>query len=356
MKAIITGVAGFIGSHAADRFLAEGHDVVGLDNLSRPGSSLNLEWLRKRHPQFQFDWCDVRWYDGLKRIFDQHGDAECVIHEAGQVAVTRSVIDPAEDFQINALGTFNLLECTRLYCPNAAFLFASTNKVYGELAGVPVSERARRYEFVGRPRGINEDQPLDFHSPYGCSKGSADQYVRDYARIYGMHTVVFRQSCIYGTRQFGVEDQGWVAWFVIAAVLGFPVTVYGTGKQVRDILWIEDLINAYELAIKHIGTATGKVYNLGGGAANTLSILELIDILRSSIDASLECARAPWRLGDQKIYISDCSRAHADLGWRPVVSPRDGIKLLVEWASQNRDVFFETIRLMSRTVCEAVLQ
>src|SRR4051812_17766695 len=241
MKWIVTGGAGFIGCHAAARFHQAGHRVVVVDNLSRRGADTNLGWLREQGVN-EFVKADVRDAAAMNALLSRHADADAVLHLAAQVAVTTSVADPRADFEINALGTFNVLEAVRTAAGGRpAVLYSSTNKVYGNLEHVRVIERDGRYAYEDRPDGVDEREPLDFHSPYGCSKGAGDQYVRDYARIYGLRTVSFRQSCIYGTRQFGIEDQGWIAWFCVATVLGRPFSIFGDGKQVRDALWIGDL-------------------------------------------------------------------------------------------------------------------
>jgi CDP-paratose 2-epimerase len=249
------------------------------------------------------------------------------------------VTEPRHDFEVNALGTFNLLEAARRHAPSAAFLYASTNKVYGGLEHVGVEQRNGRYTFRDSPGGISEDEPLDFHSPYGCSKGAADQYVRDYARIYGLRTVVFRQSCIYGWRQFGVEDQGWVAWFTIAAVTGKPVTIYGDGRQVRDLLFVEDLCEAYDAAVERIERASGQVFNLGGGPDNTLSLLELVEHLDRLTGRPLRPSFAAWRPGDQPVFVADVSRASEALGWRPRTGVTEGVEKLAAWVQENRALF-----------------
>ena len=245
MKVLITGCAGFIGCHLTKYFLSIGNEVIGLDNLSRKGGQENLKWLQTLQGKFEFNKIDIRDFTEVSAIFKRCGQFDLILHLAAQVAVTTSVVDPREDFEINAFGTFNLLEATRLYSPDAFFEFASTNKVYGKMDNVNVVERNGRYEYDMLSKGVNEDYNLDFHSPYGCSKGAADQYVRDYNRIYGLRTVVLRQSCIYGTRQFGIEDQGWIAWFIIASLLEKPITIYGDGMQIRDVLWIEDLADVW---------------------------------------------------------------------------------------------------------------
>ncbi|MBV8820637.1 MAG: NAD-dependent epimerase/dehydratase family protein, partial [Acidobacteriaceae bacterium] len=305
MKAIITGAAGFIGGHAAEHFLSRGDSVIGIDNLSRPGNVSTLNHLLDAGKgRFQFHHGDIRSAADMDRVFAEHRDASLVIHEAGQVAVTTSVVYPRLDFEANATGTLNVLEATRTYTPEAIFLFASTNKVYGGLEHVAVRETERRYAYVDAISGIDETQPIDFHSPYGCSKGAAEQYVRDYYRIYGLKTVAFRQSCIYGTRQYGLEDQGWIAWFTIASLLQRPITLYGDGKQVRDVLWVDDLIRLYHRAVERIDIAAGRIYNAGGGPANSLSLLELFEMLGKELGHEIPYRKSSWRPGDQRIFIA----------------------------------------------------
>jgi len=345
MKIIITGAAGFIGSHAAERFINRGCTVVGIDNLSRPGNVNNLSYLfNLAGSNFRFQYGDIRIASEMDRVFREHKDASVVIHEAGQVAVTASVLDPRGDFESNAFGTLNVLECTRQYIPGATFVFASTNKVYGGLEHLRVREENRRYRYEDRPNGVSEAEPIDFHSPYGCSKGAAEQYVRDYSRIFGLKSVVFRQSCIYGPRQYGMEDQGWVAWFTIASLLNRPVTVYGDGKQIRDLLWVEDLIDLYEGAIEKIGVAAGRIYNAGGGPSNTLSLLELIEILEAELGRKITPGVADWRPGDQRVFVADCAKATKELGWKPAISPREGVGRLINWTRQARESVSETLR------------
>ena len=339
MKVFITGGAGFIGCNLADTHLRRGHGVVIFDNLSRKGTDGNLAWLREQHgDRLTFVQGDIRDFDTLRAALPP--DAEQVYHMAGQVAVTTSVSNPREDFDINALGTFNVLEAVRNAAPQAVLFYASTNKVYGGLEAASVVENETRYRYRDHPYGISEDQPLDFHSPYGCSKGSGDQYVRDYARIYGLRTVVMRQSCIYGTRQLGVEDQGWVAHFCIAARLRRPITIYGNGKQVRDVLWIDDLIAAYDTAAARIDVAAGQIYNMGGGPDNTLSIWsEFRPILEKLAGHPIPVTYADWRPGDQLVYISDIRKAERDLGWRPQVSMPQGVERLWRWIDANPELF-----------------
>jgi CDP-paratose 2-epimerase len=338
LKAIITGVAGFIGLHAAIRFLSQGMTVVGLDNLSRRGSTENLAWVESNSGDFHFVCADIRNAEDVTSLFAAHQDTDVVLHLAAQVAVTTSVANPRQDFEINALGTFNLLEATRQYCPQAVFLYASTNKVYGGMDSVEVVERNGRYAYRNRDQGIGEEFPLDFHSPYGCSKGAADQYVRDYARIYGLKSVVFRQSCIYGTHQFGVEDQGWVAWFTIATALGKPITIYGDGKQIRDLLWVDDLIDLYMRSIERIDLAAGQVYNVGGGPGNTLSLLELVLMLNTATGQEINPAIADWRPGDQRVFVADIRKAKSELGWSPCIRPQEGVKRLLDWTRASEDL------------------
>ena len=338
MKIFITGGAGFIGSNSADHFLQQGHEVVLFDNLSRVGSPANVAWLRQRHETgIQLVQADVRDYDALAEAI---GGADVVLHLASQVAVTTSVQNPREDFEINALGTFNVLEAVRHHCPEAAVLYASTNKVYGGMEDVGIVERETHYAYADFPHGIAETTPLDFHSPYGCSKGAGDQYMIDYARIYGLRTLVFRQSCIYGRRQFGVEDQGWVAHFVIATVMNRPISIYGDGKQIRDLLHVSDLIGAYELGIANIDELRGQAFNVGGGPANTLSIwAEFGPLLVQLAGREIPVTRGGWRPGDQRVFVADIRQAGAKLGWQPTISPADGIRDLFEWVSANPELF-----------------
>jgi CDP-paratose 2-epimerase len=262
---------------------------------------------------------------------------------AGQVAVTTSIVDARQDFEINALGTFNVLEAVRHVAPGATLFYASTNKVYGGMEATATLEGPTRYHYSDNYHalyGISEEYPLDFHSPYGCSKGCGDQYVRDYARIYGLKTVVMRQSCIYGPRQLGVEDQGWVAHFCIAARYGRPITIYGDGKQVRDLLWVDDLIAAYEAAAERIDVAAGEIYNLGGGPGNTLSVwAEFGPLLTRLADQDIAVMFADWRAGDQPVYVSDIRKAERELGWRPRVGVPEGIERLWDWVDSRPELF-----------------
>jgi CDP-paratose 2-epimerase len=341
MKTFITGGVGFIGCNMAARFLKRGDQVTIFDNLSRPRTDNNLSWLKQQFGEdcLHFVKGDVRDFEALSQAVSSAAP-DLLVHLASQVAVTTSVKDPREDFEINALGTFNVLEAARAQSTPPAVFFASTNKVYGGMEDVAVVEGETRYRYRDLPLGVSEQQPLDFHSPYGCSKGTGDQYVRDYARIYGMRTVVFRQSCIYGERQFGVEDQGWVAHFIIAAAMKRSINIYGDGKQVRDLLYVQDLINAYESAWQQLDKASGQVFNVGGGMANTLSIwAEFGPLLEQMAGHPIPIHRGDWRPGDQPVFISDNSKAKRVLGWEPHVSVKEGVQKLWDWVSSNPDLF-----------------
>jgi CDP-paratose 2-epimerase len=332
----ITGGAGFIGANLAKHYLDKGCRVVIFDSLERKGGITNLEWLRGHANACNLDILvgDIRLPSRGMQEAIEHSDA--FFHLAGQVAVTTSVTDPLHDFEVNALGTFKLLELVRNSAhKRPAFLYASTNKVYGGMENVRIIEKPDRFAYHDLPNGIPEDRMLDFHSPYGCSKGAADQYVRDYGRIYGLQTIVFRQSCIYGYRQFGVEDQGWVAWFIIAAQLGLPLVIYGNGKQVRDVLFIDDLIEAYDKALQQIEAVSGQIFNIGGGPENTISLHDLIGVLKSEVDPGLKISFSDWRPGDQPVYISDVRRARETFGWRPRTDWQCGVRKLIKWVKAN---------------------
>jgi CDP-paratose 2-epimerase len=337
MRALITGGAGFIGTNACLHFARQGWEICALDNLSRRGTDTNLEWLRAQIPVtlVQADVRDAGAVDWAVADFRP----DLVLHLAGQVAVTTSVKDPREDFEINAAGTFNVLDAVRRHAPLAFFINASTNKVYGKLEHLGVVERHGRYEYADHPFGVAESERLDFHSPYGCSKGVADQYTIDYARIYGLKTVTFRQSCIYGQRQLGIEDQGWVAWFAIAATLGKPLSIYGNGKQIRDVLDVRDLVRAYEAAYHRRDAVSGRAYNIGGGPGQTLSLLELLSHLESEGGQQIRPAFADWRPGDQPVFVCDIRAASKDFGWEPSIGVKQGVADLIRWVSVNRELF-----------------
>jgi CDP-paratose 2-epimerase len=328
---VITGGAGFIGCNLADRLAASGERVLILDNLSRAGTEENLAWLLARHAAIEFVHGDVR---DRRLVWQAVCRARTVYHLAAQVAVTTSVADPAEDFRINALGTLNVLEAVRSASTAPTLLFTSTNKVYGPLADRPVVLADGRYAFVDG-RGVDEGTPLDFHSPYGCSKGAADQYVVDYGRVYGVPTAVLRMSCVYGPRQRSTEDQGWVTHFARSVLAGRAVTLYGDGRQVRDILYVDDLIELMQRAAARAAAQPGRVYNVGGGAGNALSLLEVLDLLELHTGSRSERRSAAWRPGDQRVYVSDTSRAQHELNWRPTVGAGEGIRRLVAWLRKD---------------------
>lgn len=338
-KIVVTGGAGFVGSHAAEFFARKGWNVTVLDNLSRPsvrGFGLNTK---------TFNWNYLSKLNLVKLV---HGsvlnrtllqkmmkDADAVLHTAGQVAVTTSLENPAHDFDTNMRGTFNVLEACRNSGKNTRLAFCSTNKVYGEnVNSIPVSAMGKRYSFSGTQwkRGIPETFSVDNckHSPYGASKLSADIYVQEYGQTYGLATGCFRMSCIYGDRQFGNEDQGWVAHFVISALLGKGVTIYGNGKQVRDVLYVDDVVKAYEAFIK--SSLPSGVFNIGGGSENTISLLELLQLIKIEHGLTMPVGYGPWRNSDQKVYVSDISKAARVLGWRPQITPKDGVAKLLNWA------------------------
>lgn len=333
-RILITGGAGFIGCNTARYFGARNWRVSVLDNLSREGAERNLEWLRGGMA-FDFERLDVRDRAAVDRVVSQ-SRPDAIIHLAAQVAVTTSLVDPRTDFAVNAFGTFNILDAVRRYCPDAPFIFASTNKVYGKVANAGYALQGKRYAYVSRPGGIAESEPLDFLSPYGCSKGAADQYVLDFARIYQIPATSFRQSCIYGPHQFGVEDQGWVAWLAIAALLGREITIFGDGRQVRDVLHVDDLLRAYEAAILAPDKVAGEAFNVGGGPSHVLSLLDLIETLEKRLERKIPLRWDDWRPGDQRVYVSDIGKLRSVLGWAPEISVSNGIAELLSWVKQSR--------------------
>jgi CDP-paratose 2-epimerase len=338
-QVLVTGGAGFVGSNLANHLAERDCRVTVFDSLARRGSQHNIRWLLERHPHgnIQFQQGDIRDAEALTAAV---GDADVVFHLAAQVAVTTSVENPRHDFDVNALGTFNVLEAVRSTGREVPLVFTSTNKVYGGMETEEVEEQASRYAFRKLPHGVSETQPLDFHSPYGCSKGAADQYVRDYGRIYGLPTVVFRMSCIYGPRQFGNEDQGWVAHFMIAAQTGQPLTIYGNGKQVRDILYVGDLVRAFQAAVESLDRTAGQIFNIGGGPSNTLAIWrEFGPHLTELHGRRVAATYADWRPGDQPCYVSDIRKAAEVMGWRPEISKEEGIRRLWQWVAENSRLF-----------------
>lgn len=343
-RVLVTGGAGLVGSHTAEYYAKKDYEVIVLDNLMRS----QLFGYDKQ--SVEHNWNYLGKYRNIKRIKGDirneedvrkaMGDGvDIIAHTAGQPGVPSSVRMPKEDFSINAFGTLNVLECARGICPKAAFIYCSTNKVYGEnIDKIPIRELEKRYIYDG-VSGIAEEMSIDHcgHTPYGASKYVGDIYTQEYAHIYGMKTAVFRMSCIYGTRQFGFEDQGWVAWFVIATLTNKPITIYGNGKQVRDILYVEDLIKAYDLFVE--SDIKHAVYNIGGGPENTISLLEFLDILKEETGKKSTTSFQNWRPSDQKVYISNVMKLQHELNWIPKIKPREGIRLLVNWVKENEKVF-----------------
>jgi CDP-paratose 2-epimerase len=334
---LVTGGAGFIGSNLADRLAQDGHDVLVFDALARPGVEANLAWLQRRHPRrIAARIADIRDADAVHEAAAQ---AQAVFHLAGQVAVTTSLTDPATDFEVNLRGTFTLLDALRQRGEAVPLVFASTNKVYGDLQDVALERRGDCYLPTDpglRARGVDEQRPLDFHTPYGCSKGAADQYVLDFGRSFGLPTAVLRMSCIYGQRQMGTEDQGWVAHFLIRALQGEPISIYGDGCQVRDVLQVEDAVAAYLAAWQRIGAIRGRAFNLGGGPANAVSLRQVIALIEELWGRRVETQHGEWRAGDQRYYVSDTSRAARELGLRAPTPWRAGVAALARWLEETR--------------------
>jgi CDP-paratose 2-epimerase len=329
---LVTGGCGFIGSNISDALAARGLDVLVLDSLTRSGVQDNAHWLKNRHgDRVEIKVADIRDAHAVEAAVSRAG---AVFHLAGQVAVTSSVERPIEDFEINARGTLNVLEAVRLTNPMAPILFASTNKVYGRLLGDDeIVRTGNRYapRDIALADGVDESRPLDFYSPYGCSKGTADQYVRDYARVFGLNTAVLRMSCIYGPRQYGTEDQGWIAHFLIQAIRGKPITIYGDGYQVRDALHVTDAVAAWLGVLDNIAAVRGQIFNLGGGPANATSLRELLGLIADLRGRAVETSFDEWRPGDQPWYVSDVRALSAAIGWEPTIGLRDGLATLDEW-------------------------
>ncbi len=330
----ITGGVGFIGINVAKYYLKKGFNVKVYDSLFRPGVEKNLEILKsEKHNNLKVVKADIRDFETLK---NEVSGSDVVFHFAGQTAVTTSVVNPRADFEANALGTFNVCEAVRQAAPRATLGYSSTNKVYGAIPASQSREDKKRYTPTNFENGFPESLPLDFYSPYGCSKGTGDQYVRDYHRIYGINSFVFRQSCIYGTYQLGVEDQGWLAHFILMAINNKTLTIYGDGKQVRDVLFIDDLVDAYDKAINKIDEIRGEIFNIGGGRTNTISLLELVDEIEKLNGKKFDLKFADWRPGDQKIYISDISKSKKLLNWEPKINTKIGIKKLFDWLKYKK--------------------
>ncbi len=340
MKYLITGGCGFLGSNLASEVLKNGEDLLIFDNLLRVGSEQNLEWL-KTLGKFQFMHGDIRNNDDVLRV-TRNFKPDVVFHLAGQVAMTTSVDRPRMDFEINALGTLNVLEAVREYCPDATVLYSSTNKVYGDMEYIGYTEGETRYKCDGYPHGFDESLLLDFHYPYGCSKGAGDQYMLDYARAFGLKTVVFRHSSIYGGRQFSTSDQGWIGWFCLKALeskdgIREPFTISGNGKQVRDVLYSEDLKNLYFQTVKNIDTAKGNAFNIGGGMKQSLSLLELFEVLEAYIGCEMKYKELPWRESDQKVFVADIAKAKKLINWEPKIGMISGIQNMVDWVRESNE-------------------
>ena len=329
MKLLITGGCGFLGSNLASYGIKNGYNVTVFDNLSRTGSTENLKWL-KSLGNFEFIHGDIRNKNDVECLIKE-GQFDAIFHLAGQVAMTTSIANPYKDFQINANGTLNVLDSVRKYSPNTAILYSSTNKVYGDLEQFTYEQVGKRYVCKEYPNGFDESLTLDFHSPYGCSKGCADQYMLDFHRIFGLKTVVFRHSSMYGSRQYATYDQGWVGWFVQKALEKKnnpncePFTISGNGFQVRDILHAEDMINLYYSALKNIDKIAGNSFNIGGSMEQSLSLLELFDILNNELNIEMKYIQLPPRESDQKVFVAEISKAKRMFGWEPKVSSKDGI-------------------------------
>ena len=332
---LITGGAGFIGTNLADRLLSAGQSIIVLDNLSRDGVEHNLRYLCSKYAGLvRVEAADIRDRAVVRRVMPQVAG---VYHFAAQTAVTTSMVSPEHDFEVNARGTLELLEAARACHEPPFFLYTSTNKVYGGLSDVALAKVDERYEPADdalRARGISERRPLDFHTPYGCSKGTADQYVLDYARAFGLPATVFRMSCIYGPHQCGTEDQGWVAHFALRALAGEPISIYGDGSQVRDLLFVEDLVDALVLAREHIAHMQGQAYNVGGGVANSASVIQVVRQIEQ-LHGSVAVSFGEWRPSDQRYYVSDTSKLRAATGWSPRVDVATGVERMYQWLARE---------------------
>lgn len=340
MKLLITGGCGFLGSNLAHDAMTRGDDVFVFDNLMRPGSQKNLVWLQESG-KFNFYYGDIRNQNDIMRVVKEIRP-DAIFHLAGQVAMTTSIVNPRMDFEINVIGTYNLLEAVREHSPKAIVVYSSTNKVYGDLEQYRYREADSRYECIDKPNGFNEEVQLCFHSPYGCSKGSADQYMLDYARIFGLNTIVFRHSSMYGGRQFATYDQGWIGWFCQKAVEKLrnpavvPFTISGNGKQVRDVLHADDMNRLYLAALTNFEAAKGHAFNIGGGIDNSLSLIELFQLLEKITQVKLSYINLPTRESDQRVFVADISKAKELLKWEPQVMINEGISQMVQWVSQNQ--------------------
>ena len=340
MKLLITGGCGFLGSNLAGHAIKKGYDVTIFDNLSRIGTTLNLKWLESLG-NFNFVHGDIRNKNDVETLIAEN-KYDAIFHLAGQVAMTTSIINPYKDFEINALGTLNILDSVRKYSKDTCIFYSSTNKVYGDLEDLNYTETSKRYICEDYANGLPENSTLDFHSPYGCSKGTADQYMLDYHRIFGLKTVVFRHSSMYGSHQYSTGDQGWVGWFCKKAVdiskdsSIEKFTISGNGKQVRDILNSEDMISLYFTALENIDKISGEAFNIGGGMNQSLSLLELFDILNENLGIKMEYIQLPVRESDQKVFVADISKIKKYIGWEPKVTSKDGVKSMVEWVKEMK--------------------
>lgn len=337
MKYLITGGCGFIGSNLASEVIKRKEELIVLDNLFRTGSEKNLEWL-KTLGKFKFYNRDIRNYNDVENVVKKY-KPDIIFHLAGQVAMTTSIEDPRLDFEVNALGTHNLLEAVRKYSNESIILYSSTNKVYGDFENLIFKEEKTRYISEQYPNGFDEKMPLDFHSPYGCSKGAADQYLLDYYRIFGIKTVVFRHSSMFGGRQFSTYDQGWIGWFCKKAIEIKnneieSFTINGNGKQVRDVLYADDVVDLYFKTIDNIDKTKGNVYNIGGGMENSLSLLELFEILENELNIKMKYEKLPWRESDQKIFVADTTKIKKDTNWSPRIDKLEGIRKMLEWVER----------------------
>lgn len=339
MRYLITGGCGFIGCNLAHEAIRRGEAVTVIDNLSRAGAADNLAWLSDAG-DFRFAHVDMRCADDVSRLIAAE-KPDRIFHLAGQVAMTTSLTAPRHDFEVNVIGGHNLLEAVRRHAAEATIIYSSTNKVYGDLESLRYEEQPKRYSAIDFPNGFDESLPLHFCSPYGCSKGSVDQYMLDYARMFGLNTIVFRHSSVFGSRQFSTFDQGWIGWFVTQAVLARddnardPFTISGDGKQVRDVLFVDDLVSCYFAAADAIEATRGIPFNIGGGISNSLSLLELFDVLEQDLGVTLRFTCLPWRQSDQKVFVADTKRAEQSFGWRPRVTAVEGIRQMIRWVQEH---------------------
>jgi CDP-paratose 2-epimerase len=335
MKILVTGALGFVGSNLCAFFSREkGYEVVGIDNRFKMlGSGENYDLITDANVQYEY--CDIRNQNDVDHLFRTHEKFDAVLHMAAQVAFKCSVENPRLDFEINALGTLNLLESVRNYCENATFIYASTNQVYGELNGEPLVEQERRFDFVNLRNGVPENYRLDFLSPYGCSKGAGDMYVQDYARVYGMNTVVARFGGIYGVGQYSYEDHGWISFISEMVMKDVAFNRFGHGKQVRDLLYISDIVNAINLMIENIGSVKGEAFNISGGPDNTLSVLELLDLLEELTGNKEKSIINPMRQADKVVMYLDISKAGSLLEWKPQVTKEHGVQMLLDWLASR---------------------